>query len=783
MPSFSRFITEPVKGVGGKIVEPTRGVGGGRAGPKLPPQAPIPLPPIVNEFDNPLFSDPGLGGEGGNFIPPKFAEPAPMPMPAPAPAPSGDFQSNVDFMNQMATANAQVGSDGQAVMPSFSYDPETNQYVRDSSAFGLTGDAALTRYSPEEFQQEFGRTLAKKGDSTPAPMPQPMPMPQPVPIQGPPPVVISDPAPVPPKPAPAPMPAPYDDSNIYNPRVPGDILPGGPGGILPGAPIPMPQPVPQPVPVPAPQPIPQPVPQPMPMPVPPKPPVPAPYDDSGNPPRGPRNPREPVPVPIPQPIPEPIPAPMPAPQPVQVSPPYDTSTPAPLPPQPTGGGLPPMPAPYDDSGNPMPRGGRRGEGSPTLPPAPPTLPPAPQPVQVSPTYDTSTPAPLPPQPSEGLNIPGIGSISPEILAQIQAGIGGESVDFKGIGSLVPTEPPVQVPPTVDPSLYSDPELGTGPRPTGGGRRGEGEPSGIETMAEGVGMGDYMEPSIPLPDGNNFDLSTLDFSGVDFSNIGGGFNLGNFSPNLGLGDTEANGSGMPNVGAPSFTPEDDPSLYSDPEMSVGGPRGGPQGGPGMGNGPGFTMGGTDASGNGNGPGGPGFGDNAGGGSGPGTPDPSNGNSGTSDPSNPYPFIPDSLDISGMDDTMLNGLNGFYEQFPNGIMPGGFNGLGNIDFSGVDFSNLPGGTNDGSYTVDSVGTVGDLPGGPGGGVPPNDGVDNGEDPPDVPPPPPSVYTPPNVRSASTFGLVGAQPTLPTYLQGANPFARPETQAGIGSLAGGG
>jgi len=707
------------------------------------------------------------------------------------------------------------------------------------------------------------------------PMPQPMPMPQPVPIQGPPPVVISDPAPVP-------------------------------------------------------------MPQPMPRPVPPKPPVPAPYDDSGNPPRGPRNPREPVPVPIPQPIPEPVPVP-PAPPPTQIGDPPDfTAPPAPPPTQigdppdstiigsflgengekyvqttdpygmPVIGLAPENPSqspaqeiigengekyvqttdplgrpvfalvPENPSQSPAQESARgildqavgnapvdlandfNGDGRvtsadalaqlkadttataadnaprPTLPPAPPptqigdppappddapirifpggsqkfaeevygikrdyrpvppppsgavpsvtptvdpslysdpelgtgprpTLPPAPQPVQVSPTYDTSTPAPLPPQPSEGLNIPGIGSISPEILAQIQAGIGGESGDFKGIGSFVPTEPPVQGPPTVDPSLYSDPELGTGPRPTGG-RRGEGEPSGIETMAESVGMGDYMEPSISLPDGTNFDLSTLDFSNMGGGfNIGGGFNLGNFSPNLGLGDTEANGSGMPNVGTPNFTTEDDPSLYSDPEMSVGGPRGGPQGGPGIGNGPGFTMGGTDASGNGNGPG---FGDNAGGGSGPGTPD----------PSNPYPFIPDSLDISGMDDTMLNGLNGFYEQFPNGIMPGGFSGLGNIDFSNI---NVPGGTNDGSYTVDPVEVVGDLPGGPGGGVPPNDGVDNGEDPPDVPPPPPSVYTPPNVRSASTFGLVGAQPTL----QGANPFARPETQAGIGSLAGGG
>jgi len=132
--------------------------------------------------------------------------PAPVPGPAPVvpSAPSGDFQSNVDFMNQMATKNAQVGSDGQAVMPSFTYDAATNEYVRDSSAFGLTGDAAITRYSPEEFQAEFGRTLAKQGTPAPAPAPKPprsgpKPKPKTIPksapkvIAGPKPVVISDP--------------------------------------------------------------------------------------------------------------------------------------------------------------------------------------------------------------------------------------------------------------------------------------------------------------------------------------------------------------------------------------------------------------------------------------------------------------------------------------------------------------------------------------------------------------------------------------------------------------
>ena len=71
------------------------------------------------------------------------------------------YQTNVDFMNQMAQKNAQVGSDGGSIFPTFSYDPKTNQYMRDSSAFGLTGDAANTYYSPEDFQSEFGRTLGK----------------------------------------------------------------------------------------------------------------------------------------------------------------------------------------------------------------------------------------------------------------------------------------------------------------------------------------------------------------------------------------------------------------------------------------------------------------------------------------------------------------------------------------------------------------------------------------------------------------------------------------------
>jgi hypothetical protein len=72
-----------------------------------------------------------------------------------------DNYANVGFMNQMAEQNAQVDSEGNSIFPTFSYDPKTNEYVRDSSAFGLTGDSAITRYSPEDFFSEYGRTLGK----------------------------------------------------------------------------------------------------------------------------------------------------------------------------------------------------------------------------------------------------------------------------------------------------------------------------------------------------------------------------------------------------------------------------------------------------------------------------------------------------------------------------------------------------------------------------------------------------------------------------------------------
>ncbi len=73
----------PVRGPGRPRPEPIRGVGGGKFNPMPRQQAPMPMPvPPINEFDNPLFSDPGLGSEGG--VRPM---PAPMPIKGPRIAP------------------------------------------------------------------------------------------------------------------------------------------------------------------------------------------------------------------------------------------------------------------------------------------------------------------------------------------------------------------------------------------------------------------------------------------------------------------------------------------------------------------------------------------------------------------------------------------------------------------------------------------------------------------------------------------------------------------------
>jgi len=328
---------------------------------------------------------------------------------------------------------------------------------------------------------------------------------------------------------------------------------------------------------------------------------------------------------------------------------------------------------------------------------------------------------------------------------------------------------------VDPSLYSDPNLG-------GGTRGEPLPDtrgggpGFDPFAGvtgGLGPGGYG------PEGGGFTPPYNTEPEFDIGNIG-------FGPVAVDGGYSYDGNGNeinggPAGGAPVFNPPQGavdeavgttytPEFAFDPgldfsgldlsglnlnlgegfdangfegDFTFGGPgQGGPNGGPGMGNGPGNNMG------------------NQGG-------DPYNPT--VNDTDNPYPFIPDGVNIDGMTPETLAGLNNFYEMYPDGFDYSGidFPGIGNIDLSGV----YPGGntgTGDGSYTVTPVDPVGDL------GV--GDDTGDASDPIDVTTP----YVPPNVRSASSFGLTGATQTMPVS---ANPFRRPESQQGLGSLAGGG
>lgn len=599
-------------------------------------------------------------------------------------------------------------------------------------------------------------------------------------------------------------------------------------------PMPMPDPVPN-IPAPMPDPIlniPAPMPTPLPTPVgPPKAPGPVPMPEPIP------IPQVPAPTPVPQPVPMPqIPAPMPGPVPT----PLPTPIPPPVKPMPgesgpiiANPGTPPIPVPPVVT-------------PPVLPPAPPVneLPP---PIQVPPPINVPAPpedivsrgtvGPVAPPPVEvppPVMSPELGGVSPPIpLAPSQPGVPTPMApgSFQGV---LPAPTPEAAPamPAIDPEVLAQIERelsGPGgftppaeivqqfeePLNMDGATGGI---SGIETMAPAVGFGDYLGSEvneaglpalsetapagdIPLPDGSSFDLTSLNLSDTDMSELASGnFNIGNIN----LGQI---GTGV------------DPSLYSDPALG-GGP-------PPMEVG---TLGGPVYDENGNlignlGTAGPLFGEAGGmpprGGEfdpgialpvddslrttpntgtptfGPQVPvtatdyfhyhelidsglspdqiDTSNlsgfgQSAGTSDPynptvnDNPYPFIPDGIDTSNMTDEQLAAVNAFYEGggMAN-INIGGIPGLGNIGPINIGGTT---GTTGGSYTVTPVAPVGDLNTG--------DGSTDGQV--GTAPPPGPV----DVRSASTFGLTGAQPTMPV---GTNPFQRPESQQGIGSLAGGG
>jgi len=90
--------------------------------------------PIVNPS---LYSDEGLG-----VNPPVTSD------------------NYTDHMNSMAQANAQVDANGNPVYATYSYDPQSDTYTADYSAFGLTGDSATETFTSEQFLADNDRTFA-----------------------------------------------------------------------------------------------------------------------------------------------------------------------------------------------------------------------------------------------------------------------------------------------------------------------------------------------------------------------------------------------------------------------------------------------------------------------------------------------------------------------------------------------------------------------------------------------------------------------------------------------
>ena len=700
-----------------------------------------------------------------------------------------------------------------------------------------------------QIQEQFNIPVQAPPPPPPVEM-APPPPPVAPPVQVPPPVFQAEPVPAPiPQPAPPPPPPPVETAPVMPPSLP---TPVNPPKVIPGesGPIianPNEPPIVPPPPVQVPPPVVQPAPPPPPPPVEVAPPPPVEV--------------APPPPPIPQISPEVL---------AQIQQEFNIPAATVAPPPPVQ-----VPPPVV-----QPEGIATLPQAPVEPPAPPVQVPPPV-VQPAPVPEAVQPPPAPvaqefslpprrisepvsqPEPLAG---PGMPTPSGGFLP----GIDLNNLDLSGLAVPNQVQPaPEPAPAPVDPSLYSDPELGRGvepgfggtrgvspqspteqmgsnyiePRdgPGFGGPRGEGfdpagprgaaglnqgprpelsgpsgaagmggdDVTGIETMAPAVGFGDYINSevneaglpagaqtntseSISLPDGSTFDLGSLDLSGIGQGF--GGFELGNFE----IGNVDPSLYSDPNLGGSQAPPPGQNTAGQGINETYGPTFNGPgrgglgQGGPNFPQdavdeaegtnpnpnatftpesvdlsgldlsglninlGEGFDAGGFNQGDIGFGPADVGGGYIQGG-------DPYNPT--VNDTGNPYPFIPDGIDTSQMTPDQLAGLNTFYEN-------GGVDGL-NLNFGGLygggSYTGTGGtGTTDGSYTVTPVDPVGDL------GV--GDDTGGASDPIDVTTP----YVPPNVRAASSYGLTGATQTMPVA---PNPFARPESQQGLGSLAGGG
>ena len=170
-------------------------------GRPMPVRPPMPVPPI-NEFDNPLFSDPGLGSEGGvrpmpapgKSIPlPKFIPQPAVPVKGPPPKRISDPikvppRTIMPVKGPRLPIKTSPPKIRPMPMPSLPFDPDS--LFSDPGLGGEVGGPVRGPIKPIRVQPR------------PMPMPAPLPKirPMPAPIVAPLPRVISDP--VRPKPAP-----------------------------------------------------------------------------------------------------------------------------------------------------------------------------------------------------------------------------------------------------------------------------------------------------------------------------------------------------------------------------------------------------------------------------------------------------------------------------------------------------------------------------------------------------------------------------------------------------
>ena len=170
-------------------------------GRPMPVRPPMPVPPI-NEFDNPLFSDPGLGSEGGvrpmpapgKSIPlPKFIPQPAVPVKGPPPKRISDPikvppRTIMPVKGPRLPIKTSPPKIRPMPMPSLPFDPDS--LFSDPGLGGEVGGPVRGPIKPIRVQPQ------------PMPMPAPLPKirPMPAPIVAPLPRVISDP--VRPKPAP-----------------------------------------------------------------------------------------------------------------------------------------------------------------------------------------------------------------------------------------------------------------------------------------------------------------------------------------------------------------------------------------------------------------------------------------------------------------------------------------------------------------------------------------------------------------------------------------------------